>query len=692
MPAEKQPQSLSFPVFALALSWLIALFTLSLFQTHTLIFHPSPGYLVQAVGKSVIALPRFLVQVQPKVFWVLPLGLAAFGLGRTTLVRLFRLKAPAGVGLGFGLGLLSLVAFALAATGLTEPAAVQALLLLLAGWGLLELWFQLRPVRLTVRTVFRAEGLIAGVALMLGLVITFALFQPTFFYDALTFHLAMPQSYLLTGDVSPRPFITYSYFPQNLEMLYLLALAAGGVVPAQLVNALVWLALILSARDLGRELFGARAGAFSALALALLPCLSQAAILLSNDPAVALFGLTGLWFLARIQTEPGGKAFALWGASLGLAAGAKPTAYLFVLLPQGLAALFSRGRSLRGLLLAGAAGIALVSPWWIRNLVSIGNPLFPFFTSWFGGPLSARQGEILYGSTFVHLFSSSLLPFLLRLPAQMFLLEPAALDQALGSASLVGPFALLGLPFLFRRGQPRPTPARPVWLYLLWASLAWLATIHVMRLRYFLPGLAVAAVLSGAGIEVLLRPAVSGPRGSLLLKLLLSLLSLSLMLFLLSWALHLTHGFFCLRQPSPETDYLLRRSRDRVIELGAFPLIHELNQTLPANAQVLFVGETSFLYLQRPCLAPSFLNPNPLVHLVQQGLPFPVAARRLREAGLTHVLYRPAELDRLERDYRTHRLSAEQRARLEQFFQSGFCRPVAVQERPWALACELAPD
>jgi hypothetical protein len=136
----------------------------------------------------------------------------------------------------------------------------------------------------------------------------------------------------------------------------------------------------------------------------------------------------------------------------------------------------------------------------------------------------------------------------------------------------------------------------------------------------------------------------------------------------------------------------MRRSHDRVIELGSFPILHELNQKLPPDARVLLVGETAFFYLQRPCLAPSFLDPNPLVHLIQQGLPFPAIARRLREAGLTHVLYRPDELDRIERDYQTNRITVGDRARLEQFFQSEACRPFAFQEKPRVLVCELAQD
>jgi hypothetical protein len=45
----------------------------------------------------------------------------------------------------------------------------------------------------------------------------------------------------------------------------------------------------------------------------------------------------------------------------------------------------SLGSSLRGAALIGGVGLVLASPWYIRNLVNTGNPVYPFFYSVFGG-------------------------------------------------------------------------------------------------------------------------------------------------------------------------------------------------------------------------------------------------------------------------------------------------------------------
>ena len=57
---------------------------------------------------------------------------------------------------------------------------------------------------------------------------------PAFATDALVYHLAVPKAFLQAGGLVNLPDNIYSFFPQQIEMLYLFALALGSDSLAQL--------------------------------------------------------------------------------------------------------------------------------------------------------------------------------------------------------------------------------------------------------------------------------------------------------------------------------------------------------------------------------------------------------------------------------------------------------------------------
>ena len=59
---------------------------------------------------------------------------------------------------------------------------------------------------------------------------------PAFANDALVYHLAVPKAFLQAGGLGHLPNNIYSLFPQQIEMLYLFALALGSDSLAQLTG------------------------------------------------------------------------------------------------------------------------------------------------------------------------------------------------------------------------------------------------------------------------------------------------------------------------------------------------------------------------------------------------------------------------------------------------------------------------
>ncbi|MDT8380603.1 MAG: hypothetical protein RQ739_17105, partial [Desulfotignum sp.] len=72
---------------------------------------------------------------------------------------------------------------------------------------------------------FRTHGLFALVmAAAIGCIVLLASVPPVD-RDALTHHLFIPKLYLLHGGIYEIPHIGFSYYPMNLDLLYMIPLA-----------------------------------------------------------------------------------------------------------------------------------------------------------------------------------------------------------------------------------------------------------------------------------------------------------------------------------------------------------------------------------------------------------------------------------------------------------------------------------
>ena len=120
-----------------------------------------------------------------------------------------------------------------------------------------------------------------------------------------------------------------------------------------------------------------------------------------NEMAASLMGATAMLLLVPRTQEPrvtDSGALAAVGITVGLlaatACAAKLTAFGFIALPIGY--LMLRRLDPRGWRIAVplglVAGAVVLAPWWIRNMLATGNPVFPFASGLFGtGHFSAEQ-------------------------------------------------------------------------------------------------------------------------------------------------------------------------------------------------------------------------------------------------------------------------------------------------------------
>ncbi|HEY8599490.1 MAG TPA: phospholipid carrier-dependent glycosyltransferase [Thermomicrobiales bacterium] len=230
------------------------------------------------------------------------------------------------------------------------------------------------------------------VGLTIGLTLLASL-TPPHHWDPLAYHLTSPLWFLRTGWVAPIPGIEFSNVPLATELLYGVGLAAGSDVFGQLLHGGYAFITALGVWGLVRR-YHDRVAAWLALALFLTtPLVFIWARVADNDLTFACFTLCAV--AAALRVEHGSplsgesrRWLVLAGVFVGLALATKYQA-VYIAAPLGLLIGVDHWRARgggwrRGL--GGALGVAacfgvaaalVALPWYLKNLLLFGNPIYP---------------------------------------------------------------------------------------------------------------------------------------------------------------------------------------------------------------------------------------------------------------------------------------------------------------------------
>lgn len=419
------------------------------------------------------------------------LTVPAYGLGQVILKQL----GPAEQGferpvlaLALGLGGLAYFAFLLGMLGLLNRAA------LLTGpflAGVLASAAKAKSPTLRGRAhqalcACRGLGWLERSVLMLGLAIgALALIHalaPPWSYDALMYHLLGPKLFLEAGRMFPYPDNWYINGPFTIEMLFTYGMALDDDVFAKVVHYLYGCLLVLATYAAGRRWLGARGGWLSAAVLLTVPVLPVWASFAYIDLGWALYEFLGLVAILRWEESQDRRWLALGGVLLGFAAGSKYLG-LYGIATAGLLLLFlirrerwgSRSRSLAAFAIPAAV---VAAPWYLKNLLWFGNPVFPLI---FGGPGWDAERLGLYQAYLNSFGTGRALKDWLLLPINVYRYHQAfgAIMNTIDMPSPLFPLLFL-LPFN-RMGRPVSLMAKVSGLrILLWA-------LGSQQVRFLLP-------------------------------------------------------------------------------------------------------------------------------------------------------------------------------------------------------------
>ncbi len=351
----------------------------------------------------------------------LALGLVFIVTGATCSTLLLRPKSRLDAVIAFGVVAPAGVAAAMLAAGIPGLLQPATLLILLGSWALLGLaaarrWSG-RGARIRWTGVFAdwkqhpwtiALVLLAGLSLAWQVVV--ALVLPPYAYDALTYHLTTVAVWVQSGSLRPSPFSRCcAFYPFTPELL------VGFPVVLLHDNSLVGLVQVpfvllgaAATAGIARIVGLARSSAAAAGALfALTPVVLAQAPTNYVDLTLAALVLSALYALTRYAETGAAQQLLVAGLAAGLVLGTKGIGPLWAIAlfaaaiaASVIAVRTGRARpasAIKGLA-GGAFAGAVVGGWWyIRNLATTGNPLYPFTVRLFGKTLF--NGPIDVGET-----------------------------------------------------------------------------------------------------------------------------------------------------------------------------------------------------------------------------------------------------------------------------------------------------
>lgn len=571
------------------------------------------------------------------------LGSGAWLLGRLKLDRLTLLENLL-FSLGVGFGALALLVLFYGWVALLQPVVFYATAVLLTLLTARPSFALLRQFKLQ-----RPHPLVTAYLLLsLTLALSLALLPPTA-WDSLFYHLTGPKLYLEAGAIRPGIDIPHLNFPSLFQMLFLMALAMRGDVAAQLLHFFFGLMLAAIVYATAREQLGVRNGWVAVLFLYSMPMTLGLAAWAYNDLALAFYTTAAIyaWLKSgewraivaagmRVGAYPRGRPrldswLVLSGVCIGLALGLKYTAFVlpvavFLLLVwqyrrQPLAAL-------RPLAFLAIPALLVALPWYVKNLLFTGNPIYPFL---FGGPFWDAYRSQVYADA----GTGSGFNFwaLLRLPLDLTLgLRDVSRDGA------TGPFFLLFLPLLIGytlvKGRLRPPAAFHT---LLWVALFtyffWMIgvvnSVSLFQTRLLLPALVLLCPLLAWIMDDLGR--FNHPRFSVqrLLTLIVTLvLAAGFLIQLVNWLPQQPWAYLSGRES--RSGYLQRRLGEH------YAAVNSINEQLAGDAVVLFLFEPRSYYCDADCRPDSILDRYGQLHH-RYGDAATVADAWQRE-GVTHVL------------------------------------------------------
>ena len=474
--------------------------------------------------------------------------------------------------------------------------------------------------------------------------------------DALIHHLAVPKRYLQNGGMFEMPSMVFSYYPMNIDLLYMLPLSLGNdIFPKYLHLTFAVLTALLLWNYL-KSRCGDFWGLLGAILFLTTPIIFKLSSVAYVDLGLVFFSFASILSLLRWRTTVFKAKYLIISAIFGgLALGTKYNGLLVVLILMLLlpwlflkgqhdakSLLSNRGilRLIRVQLFFLCIALFLFSPWMIRNYRWTGNPVYPLYNRIFTMSTASVEQDIRPSQPELNLFFirraiyGETWPQILSIPFRIFFQgqdgSPRHFDGKLN------PFLGIFPIFAFIRRKSDKVSVRQEKYYFLWFSILYLIFAlfaFVYRIRYIsvvIPPLVVLSVFGLHNLGLFARQTKSLLGYYFLRSCFCGLVLISLYVnfdYMLERFKHIEPLAYLSGQVS-RNEYISRYNPE-------YPLVVWANNHLPSDSRVLllFSGSRNY-YLDRTVhLAPDIMQKNSDGNYTTEDIVY-----KMKRYGTTHVI------------------------------------------------------
>jgi hypothetical protein len=449
---------------------------------------------------------------------------------------------------------------------------------------------------------------------------------PPFSRDALIHHLQIPKLYLQHGGIYEIPELVFSYYPMNLDLLYMGILHLGNDILAKYLHMAFGLATALLLYLYLKKRLSPTYGILGSLFFLSIPIIVKLSITVYVDLGLVFFCTASLLLLFHwIETGKRKKHLA--------------------------------GSAIRATIFFCLAALLTASPWLIRNSIWTGNPVYPLYNGFFNPSVTTTDTEIepaenikntevapkktgvrgvfarryvLYGENIRQLlllpiriffegqdgdpryFDGRLNPFLFLLPLISFLGIAQAGRQVRLEKNALAAFTIFYFLFAFNTG--------------------------VLRIRYLVPMVPFLVILSMYGLHAM----TIRVKQNITNRNLAELFSVLPVLLMFAWNSSYIYEQFQTIEPFGYLSGKLTRDEYLTERLPEYPVMQYADKHLPKTARILclFTGWRGY-YLEREHIFDHHGNQDFLLAWLQEpSMTVTDVIQRLNKNNITHLLVR----------------------------------------------------
>lgn len=354
----------------------------------------------------------------------------------------------------------------------------------------------------------------AAIFSILFFLIILCLLPPTA-TDALIHHLAIPKLWILNGGLYEIKWSVFSYYPMNVDLLYLIPLYFHNDILPNFIHmgfglGTSWLIYRYLKNKLGRTW-----GLLGVLVFLSTPMVMRMSTVAYVDLGLVFFTTASI--LAYLHWRDSGYNQNKWllisAITMGLALGTKYNALIaWFLLLSAIIFFYSREQKTQWPAVRYGAiffliSLLIFSPWLIKNLMLTGNPLFPLFTGFFNTNVNsiANDGNIysvVSGDAYMGMFKYRAMLYgesiweTLIIPLRFFFQGQDYSDRYFDG--VLNPILIIMIPFAFMNKSFQKDKI----IFVLFSAFFILITFFLdeLRIRYILPTIPFFSILTVMGV------------------------------------------------------------------------------------------------------------------------------------------------------------------------------------------------